>query len=117
MEKKQKHGKQELPSLIPSIKSEEKHLAELLDNAGADASASIRAAEAAAEERVAQAREQMPQRLAAEREQRLASLKKLTGEELEAARTLIAKSGREAEGRIEEAVRRIVSLVWPGTRP
>jgi hypothetical protein len=117
MEKKQKHGKQELPSLIPSVKTEEKHLAEMLENAGADASASIRQAEAAAEERVANAREQMPQRLKDEREQRLAALKKLTEEELAAARKHIAESEREAAGRMDGAVRRIVSLVWPGARP
>ncbi|MGA2478837.1 MAG: V-type ATPase subunit subunit G family protein [Spirochaetia bacterium] len=117
MEKKQKRGKQELPSLIPSVKSEEKHLAELLVTAGSDASACIREAEAAAEESVRLAREQMPQKLKDERAQRLATMKKLTEEELGRARTLIAQTEGEAAGRMEEAVRRIVSLVWPGARP
>jgi hypothetical protein len=114
MEKKQKHGKQELPSLIPSVKNEEKHLADLLETAGSDAAASIQAAEAAAEDRVRRAREQVPRKLAAERERRLAAMKSAAEEELAAARERTRQVEREAAGRIEEAVRRIVSLVWPG---
>ena len=113
MEKKQKRGKQELESLIPTIKDEEKHLDDLLESARAQAERLIAEAEKDAEERVRRARQELPQLLAAEREMRLAALQSRAGEELRAARESTRDLEKAAAGRMEKTVASIVSRVWP----
>ena len=112
MEKKQKRGKQELDSLIPSIKNEEKHLDELLQSARAQADRLVGEAERDAEERVRRARDEMPVTLAAERESRQAALRHRAEEELQAARKSTRDLEKAAAGRMENTVSSIVSRVW-----
>jgi hypothetical protein len=113
MEKKQKHGKQALDSLIPSIKNEEKHLDGLLESARAQADRLIAEAEKLAEERVRRVREEMPGLLAAERESRTAALLHRAEEELRAAREGTRDLEKTAAERMEKTVASIVSRVWP----
>jgi hypothetical protein len=113
MEKKQKRGKQELESLIPSIKNEEKHLDDLLESARAQADRLIAETESVAEERVRRAREEMPLLLAGERETRLAALQRQAEAELRAARESTQDLEKAAAERMEKTVVSIVSRVWP----
>jgi hypothetical protein len=113
MEKKQKRGKQELESLIPSIKNEEKHLDDLLETGRAEADRLILEARKGAEERVLRAQEEMPRILAAERESRQDALRRRAEEELRAAREGTLNLEKAAAKRMEKTVASIVSRVWP----
>jgi len=113
MEKKQKRAKQELESLIPSIKSEEKHLDDLLESSRDKAERLVAEAEKDAEERVRRAREGMPQLLAVERESRQAALRSRAEAELRAAREITLDLEKAAAERMEKTVASIVSRVWP----
>ena len=112
MEKKQKREKQELESLIPSIKNEEKHLDGLLESARAQADRLIAEAEKDGEERVRRIREEMPGLLAAEREKRKAALLRRAEEELRAARERTRDLEKAAAERMEKTVTSIVARVW-----
>lgn len=117
MEKRQKRGKQELDSLIPTIKKEEKHLDDLLTAARAEAGGIVHDAELKAASLVQGALADLPRIIAAERASKIASLRQeaetVTRTEEERTRTL----ERAAAHAMQNAVAYIVSLVWPEGRP
>jgi vacuolar-type H+-ATPase subunit H len=114
MVKKKLRERQELDSLIPSIKSAEKSLDDLLEGARAEAAELVQSAETEAARRIQQAREETPGILARERESRMVSLRARAAEQLEAAREENRRLEEKAAGGMEAAVRLIVSRVWPG---
>jgi hypothetical protein len=114
MAKQQKRAKQELESLIPTIKVEEKRLEDLLGDARAQAEAIVRSAQTGADELIESTRKALPGILQAEREARRAALvrraEEAAGAEAERTRAL-EQTGRES---MKVTVSYIVSLVWPG---
>ncbi|MGA2379436.1 MAG: hypothetical protein ABSG85_09025 [Spirochaetia bacterium] len=117
MAKQKKRLKQELESLIPTIKHEERHLEDLLVDARARADGIVRDAEAQAAARIQAARQALPGILQAERDARRAALVRKAEE---AARTEEEKTRalqQSARAAMEKTVAYIVSLVWPGMRP
>jgi vacuolar-type H+-ATPase subunit H len=104
---------QELDSLIPTLKSEEKRLQELLADARARADGIVHDAEARAGEAVQAARRDLPAFIEGQRRARRAELESGAAEaargETEKTRQLQAR----ARAAMDEAVRYIVSLVWP----
>jgi cell division septum initiation protein DivIVA len=114
MAKKKQREKQELESLIPSIKSAEKTLDDLLEGARAEAAELIQTTETEAARRIQRSREEIPGLLARERESRMVSLRARAAEVLEAAREKNRRLEKQAAGRISAAVALIVSRVWPG---
>jgi vacuolar-type H+-ATPase subunit H len=113
MAKKKRREKQELDSLIPSIKSAEKNLDDLLEGARAEAADLIREAEAEAGRLIQRSREDIPGLLARERESRMVSLRARAAEVLEAAREENRGLEKEAAKSMGAAVALIVSRVWP----
>jgi vacuolar-type H+-ATPase subunit H len=107
---------QELDSLIPTIKSEEKRLQELLADARARADAIVRDAEARAAEAIEAARRELPALVETRRRERHAELESRAAEaargETERTRALEI----HARAAMDAAVRHIVSLVWPVAR-
>jgi hypothetical protein len=114
MAKQQKRAKQELESLIPAIKVEEKRLEDLLGDARVQAEAIVRSAQTGADELIESTRKALPGILQAEREARRAALvrraEEAAGAEAERTRAL-ERTGRES---MKTTVSYIVSLVWPG---
>ena len=114
MPKQRRRPKQELDSLIPAIKSEEKHLEDLLAEARVRVDGIIRDAEAQAAERIKAAQLALPGVLEAGRRSRHAAVESMAAE---AAREETQKT-RDLEHRarasMDATVRYIVSLVWPG---
>jgi len=113
---KPKRAKQELESLIPTIKNEEKHLEDLLGDTRSRADGIVKDAEAQAAARIQEARQALPGILQAERDARRAALVRKAEE---AARTETERAhGLEQSARaaMDAAVAYIVSLVWPGAR-
>jgi len=116
MASKKRRSNQDLDSLIPALKSEEKHLEDLLADARARGEAMVQAAEARAAARVQAARQALPGILQAEHESRRAALESSAAE---AARAETEKTGeleRRARAAMEPTVKYIVALVWPGAR-
>ncbi len=117
MAKQKTRATQELESLIPTIKSEEKHLDDLLADARVEAERVVREAEQQAAARIHACREQLPERLAAERESRRVALVEAAGAaaraEEEKTRILLTA----ARAAMKDAVAYVVSLVWPRERP
>lgn len=114
--KKHKGDKQELESLIPSIKSAEKTLDDLLEGARAEAAELIQNTETEAARRIQRSREEIPGLLARERESRMVSLRARAAEVLEAAREENRRQEKKAAGSMGAAVALIVSRVWPGAK-
>ena len=114
MAKKKQREKQELESLIPSIKSAEKDLDDLLEGARAEAAELIQTTETEAARRVQSCRDEIPGLLAREREARVVSLRARAAEVLEAAREENRRLEKAAAGSMGAAVALIVSRVWPG---
>ncbi|MGA2976639.1 MAG: hypothetical protein ABSF77_15125 [Spirochaetia bacterium] len=117
MEKRQKRGKQELDSLIPTVKKEEKHLDNLLTAARAEADGTVRDAESKAASRVQGALADLPRIIAAERASKLASLRQEAETAIEAEQKRTRTLERAAAKAMDDAVAYIVSLVWPEGRP
>ena len=113
---KQKPTRQQLDSLIPAIKTEEKRLDELLADARAQAERIVKAAETEAAARIESAQEALPAHLKAERESRRAAMEKnaaqSAGEEERKSREL----EQRARAALDRTVDYIVSLVWPGRK-
>ena len=99
----------ELDSLIPSIKSAEKNLDDLLAGVRAEAAELVQSAETEAARRIQRSREEAPALLARERESRMVSLRARAAEQLEAAREETRGLEKKAAGGMEAAVRLIVS--------
>jgi hypothetical protein len=116
MAKKKLREKQELDSLIPSIKSAEKNLDDLLEGARAEAAEHIQTTETEAARRIQRSREEIPGLLARERESRMVSLRARAAEVLDAAREENRRVEKEAAGSMGAAVALIVSRVWPGAK-
>jgi hypothetical protein len=116
MARKTQREKQELDSLIPSIKNAEKNLDNLLEGARAEAAELIHTTETEAARRIQRSREETPGLLARERESRMVSLHARAAEVLEATREENRRQEKEAAGRMEAAVALIVSRVWPGAK-
>jgi hypothetical protein len=117
MAKQKKRAKQELESLIPTIKDEESHLEAMLGDTRARADAIVRDAEEQAAALIQSARTALPGILQAERDARRAAMVRRAEE---AARTEREKTGEletRARAAMESAVTYIVSLVWPAGRP
>jgi len=116
MAKKKQREKQELDSLIPSIKSAEKNLDDLLEGARAEAAELIQTAETEASRRIQRGREEIPGFLARERESRMVALRARAAKALETAREENRRLEKEAAARLEAAAALIVSRVWPSGR-
>ena len=114
MAKKKLRERQELDSLIPSIKNAEKNLDDLLEGARAEAADLIQNTETEAARRIQRSREDIPGLLARERESRIVSLRARAADQLEAAREENRRLEKKAAGGMEAAVTLIVSRVWPG---
>ncbi len=114
MAKKKLRERQELDSLIPSIKNAEKNLDDLLEGARAEAADLIQNTETEAARRIQRSREEIPALLARERESRMVSLYARAAEQLETAREENRRLEKKAAGGMEAAVTLIVSRVWPG---
>lgn len=114
MPKHKPRGAQQLDSLIPTIKGEEKHLQELLADAHARAEAIVRDAEARAAARIQAERLALPGIVEAERRARHASLESRAAEEARAETQKTRELERRAHAAMDSVVAYIVSLVWPG---
>jgi len=114
MARKKLRERQELDSLIPSIKSAEKTLDDLLEGARAEAAELIQSTETEAARRIQRAREEIPALLARERESRMVSLRSRAAEALEAARAENRRLEKKAAEGMKAAAALIVSRVWPG---
>jgi len=115
MPKQRRRPKQELDSLIPAIKSEEKHLEDLLAQARVRVDGIIRDAEAQAAQQIKAAQLALPGLLEEGRRARHAAVESRAAE---AAREETQKTRdleRRARVSMDATVRYIVSLVWPGT--
>jgi hypothetical protein len=116
MEKRQKRERKDLGSLIPEIKTEEKHLDDLLVGARADAERMVQEAEVEAGARVRAARAAAPRIVEAERQRRVAAVR---AEAAEAARTeekRIRAQEEAAGAAMGTAVAYVTTLVWPEER-
>jgi hypothetical protein len=115
---REKHrSKQELDSLIPTLKSEEKHLSDLLAETRERADAMVRDAEARAAARIQAARDELPGTIEAERRARHAALVSSAAEAARAETEKTRELERRARAAMDAVVRYIVSLVWPGAAP
>ena len=111
---REKHrSKQELDSLIPTLKSEEKHLSDLLAQERAHAEGIVRDAEARAAARIQSARDELPGAMDAERRARHAALASRAAEAARAEKEKTRELERRARAAMDATVRFIVSLVWP----
>lgn len=113
MHKPKHRAKQELDSLIPAIKSEEKHLEDLLAETRTRAEAMLRDAEAQAAAQVQAAREALPGVLETERQVRQAGLEAKAAEAARAEKQKSIELERRARAAMEATVKYIVSIVWP----
>ena len=116
MARKKRRSNQELDSLIPALKSEEKHLEDLLADARARAEAMVQDAEARAAARVQAARQALPGILQAEHESRRASLESRAAEAGRAETEKTQELEHRARAAMDATVQYIVGLVWPGAR-
>jgi len=114
MASKKRRSNQDLDSLIPALKSEEKHLEDLLADARARAEAMVQDAEARAAARVQAARQALPGILQAEHESRRASLESSAAEAGRAETEKTQELERRARAAMDATVQYIVGLVWPG---
>ena len=110
---KQEQRPRQLDSLIPTIKTEERRLDELLTEARARAQQTVAEARRQAAAKVESTRQSLPDLCRAERASRLPALKQkaaaAAAEEELRARTVEAR----ARAAMNAAVDFIVSLVWP----
>jgi len=114
MSKRQRIQKNESESLIPSLKTEEKHLEELLVETRGQAARIISEAEAGAAAHVASVESALPDLIGRLHESRIASLEEKAEEVRRAARAETEKLERDAAERLSDAVAYIVSRIWPG---
>ena len=112
---KQKQRPRQLDSLIPTIKTEERRLDDLLTDARARADRLVRDAETQAAARIEAAQAGLPQMLAAERQARLGAMEKQAEAAAAELQGRQAELERRARAALEEAARFIVSVVWPDT--
>jgi F0F1-type ATP synthase membrane subunit b/b' len=117
MAKKQKRAQQELESLIPTIKSAEKQLADQLAVARTEAERLVLEAEKEAEVRVERAKADLPALLSAQREKRMEALRREAEDALRAALEESGDREGSAEQKMNDAVAYIVSRVWPAADP
>jgi F0F1-type ATP synthase membrane subunit b/b' len=110
---KQKIGKIDKESLIPSIQTEEKRIEGMLEEARRQAERMKAEAEREAAESLERAETDLPQEISAEREKRLAALKTLALEERRARSEETRLLEQFAAERLPGAVSYIVSRVWP----
>ncbi len=116
MTKGQKRVRKDLGSLIPEIKTEEKHLDDLLGGARTEAERIHADAETEAASRIREARAALPRVTEAERESRVAAMHR---EATAAARTEEERTRAQelaAAAAVDDAVAYVVSLVWPRGR-
>jgi cell division septum initiation protein DivIVA len=116
MAKKKQREKKELDSLIPSIRSAEKTLDDLLEGARAEAAELIQNTETEAARRIQRGREGIPGLLARERESRMVVLRARAAEVLEEGREENRRLEKKAAESMGAAVALIVSRVWPGAK-
>ena len=115
---KQKQRPRQLDSLIPTIKTEERRLDDLLADARARAEQTVKDARAEAASRIESNRASLPALVKSQREARWPELERgaaaASADEEARVRTVETR----ARTRMDETVRFIVSLVWPkGRRP
>ena len=113
MPKQRRRPKQELDSLIPTLKSEEKHLEDLLGEARARVDEIIRDAEAQAAERIRAEQLALPGILEAARRSRHAALEGRAAQAAQAETEKTRELEQRAQVSMEATVQYIVSLVWP----
>ena len=117
MGKKRSSGPREQSSLIPTIKSEELRLEELMEHARREAAEIVASATADAERLLTRTDGEIPPLLERERAARAGSVQSAAEEERTRSGGLLAELRASAASRMDEAVDSIVSRVWPLGRP
>ncbi len=107
----------EQPSLIPTIKSEEQRLEELMENAHREAAEIVASATVDAERLLTRTDGEIPPLLERERAARAGSLQSAAEEERTRSAGLLVELRASAARRMDKAVDAIVSRVWPLGRP
>jgi vacuolar-type H+-ATPase subunit H len=113
MARQKQPSRQQLDSLIPAIKTEEKRLDDLLAEARARAEAMVREAEQQAAARVETARDSLPAFLEAERESRRAAMERKAAQAAAEEEVRARALEKRARDSMEATADYIVSLVWP----
>jgi vacuolar-type H+-ATPase subunit H len=115
---KQRQRPRQLDSLIPAIKTEERRLDDLLTEARARAEQIVRDSQAEAAARIEATRRSQPELLRAEREARWPALEEKAAAAAADEEARAQAMEKRARAALEETVKFIVSLVWPGeSRP
>ena len=114
MARQKQPTRQQLDSLIPAIKTEEKRLEELLAETRARAHEMVRSAEDQAAARIEEAREALPGFLDAQREARRAAMETKAAQSAAEEERRSVQVEERARASLEAAADYIVSLVWPG---
>jgi vacuolar-type H+-ATPase subunit H len=113
---KQKHRPPpQLDSLIPTIKTEEKRLDDLLVETRAQSERIVREAQEQAAARVASARQSLPDLLRKERDARRAAMEKKAADAAAQEEAQARRAEERARAAMDAAVQLIVSRVWPGS--
>jgi len=116
MARQKQPSRQQLDSLIPAIKTEEKRLDDLFADTRARVHEMVRNAEHQAAARIEEARKALPAFLKTQRESRLAAMEaKATQLSTEEERRAVEVEER-ARASLDAAADYIVSLVWPRGR-
>ncbi len=114
MAKQKQPTRQQLDSLIPAIKTEEKRLDDLLVEARAKAQGMIQAAEQEAAARIESTRESLPAFLEAQRESRRTAMERKAAQSAEEEEGKARAAEKRARAAMDATADYIVSLVWPG---
>jgi vacuolar-type H+-ATPase subunit H len=117
MARQKQPTRQQLDSLIPAIKTEEKRLDELLVEARAQAEAKVREAEQQAAARVEAARESLPAFLETEHKSRRAAMERKAAQAAAEEELRARALEKRANDSMQATADYIVSLVWPGAQP
>jgi hypothetical protein len=116
MARQKQPSRQQLDSLIPAIKTEEKRLDDLLVEVRAQVEGMIKDAEQQAAARVESTRESLPALLEAERESRRAAMESKAAQSAAEEERRARAIEERARAAIDATADYIVSLVWPGAR-
>ena len=114
MARQKQPTRQQLDSLIPAIKTEEKRLDDLLVEARAQAEGMVRDAEQQAAARIESAQESLPAFLEAERESRRAAMERNAAQAAAQEESKARALENHARAAMDATADYIVSLVWPG---
>ena len=116
MARQRQPSRQQLDSLIPAIKTEEKRLEDLLADTRARVREMVSNAEHQAAARIEEAREALPAFLKKQRESRMAAMEAKAAQLATEEERRALEVEERARASLDAAADYIVSLVWPGDR-